>query len=195
MLRSASLEIPPHKSGAISNTDPQPTLERSQVSGKLKDSAQAQIVPVTQFEVGDRVRFLRHHHGKDDWSGKSARISTINQNGWLQVDVEGHEGVRFTLHPDWVEHMLEQPHKGPSEQPEPVIPQSWVDEPDPESLAITDISFVPQMKALPRFQAGDRLYINHLHKQDNGWVAEITEVIEVVDDYVKVIVEIPRQSS
>ncbi|MGB8702652.1 MAG: DUF3102 domain-containing protein [Thermosynechococcaceae cyanobacterium] len=55
------------------------------------------------FEIGDRVRILRRQNGQDKWSGYVGNVWEITVDGWLRVDVEGHQGVRFTLHPDWVE--------------------------------------------------------------------------------------------
>jgi hypothetical protein len=55
------------------------------------------------FSVGDRIRIIRREQGPDKkWTGKIAKIWEITDGGWLRVNVEGHKGVKFTLHPDWV---------------------------------------------------------------------------------------------
>jgi Protein of unknown function (DUF3102) len=54
------------------------------------------------FGVGDRIRITRREQGPDKWSGKIAKIWEITDGGWLRINVEGHKGVKFTLHPDWV---------------------------------------------------------------------------------------------
>jgi len=88
---TTAAEIEAH---VAADAEPQPTPEPSPVSRKLEDSAQTKLAPVSQFQVGDRVRILRRQHGKDNWAGKTARIWQITPDGWLRVDVEGHKGVR-----------------------------------------------------------------------------------------------------
>jgi hypothetical protein len=77
-----------------------------------------------QFCIGDRIRILRRQHGEDKWTGCTAIIWEVTQNGWLRVDVEGHQGVKFTLKPEWVELMEE------LNMTEPTNPQTFSD-PDP----------------------------------------------------------------
>lgn len=59
----------------------------------------------SSFTIGDRVRILRRQHGADKWAGCTAKIWEVTQNGWLRVNIEGHQGVKFTLKPDWVERL------------------------------------------------------------------------------------------
>ncbi|MGB8703181.1 MAG: hypothetical protein WCD18_27495 [Thermosynechococcaceae cyanobacterium] len=56
-----------------------------------------------QCSMGDRVRIIRRQNGQDKWSGYIGNIWEITVDGWLRVAIEGKTGVRFTLHPDWVE--------------------------------------------------------------------------------------------
>lgn len=74
-----------------------------------------------QISVGDRVRILRRQHGADKWTGCTAKVWEVTPNGWLRVDVEGHQGVKFTLNPDWVE-LLEELN-----MTEPTNPQTFSD--------------------------------------------------------------------
>ncbi|HEY9825948.1 MAG TPA: DUF3102 domain-containing protein [Stenomitos sp.] len=70
----------------------------------LPDSAiPEQIQAQSTYTMGDRVRILRRQMGQDEWCGEIAKVWNISDDGWLRVDVEGHPGVRFTLHPNWVE--------------------------------------------------------------------------------------------
>lgn len=151
--------------------------------------AESSLAAAKPYGPGDRIRILRRQHGQDKWSGKAAWIREITPDGQLRVDVEGHKGVRFTLNPDWVEPMetLES-YKVPPEQ----ASQS-VDDPSPESPKIADASSRQQKRATPRFQAGDQLYINNPNQREQQWVGEVAEVIEVADDRVQVVIEIPRQ--
>jgi hypothetical protein len=74
-----------------------------------------------QFCIDDRIRILRRQHGEDKWTGCTAIIWEVTQNGWLRVDVEGHQGVKFTLKPEWVELMEE------LSMTEPTNPQTFSD--------------------------------------------------------------------
>ena len=59
------------------------------------------------FKVGDRIRIIRRQHGADDWTGSTATIWEVTTDGWLRVNVEGRDGVKFTLRQDWVELIQE----------------------------------------------------------------------------------------
>ena len=77
--------------------------------------------PVLQlFKVGDRIRIIRRQHGADDWTGSTATIWEVTTDGWLRVNVEGRDGVKFTLHPDWVE-LIQEPTMTASNQTEAEI--------------------------------------------------------------------------
>ena len=60
-------------------------------------------ISASNISVGDRVRILRRQEGEDKWTGCIAQIWEITPSGWLRVNVEGHQGVKFTLKPEWVE--------------------------------------------------------------------------------------------
>lgn len=145
-----------------------------------------------KFEVGDRVRILRRQHGGDNWTGKTAGIWQITSDGWLRVAVEGHQGVKFTLKPEWAEPVTEAPEKY-KVQPVPV-PSDWADESDPKSPEIANVPSEEQKKAVPRFQAGDWLQGTNLGQQNQEWTGEVAEVLEVTATAIKVIVQIPRSS-
>jgi len=133
-----------------SNLEPQVTPKPSQASEYLQESPQIELPPVAQFEVGDRICILRRQHGKDNWAGKTARISQITPDGWLRVDVEGHKGVKFTLKPNWVESMPELSPEQHNEQPEPVLDEGWADEPDPELPISSEQSQSNQLASLEK---------------------------------------------
>ncbi len=177
---------------AIADTQPQPPLELSQASKDVEDSVQTEPAPVTQFEVGDRVRILRRQLGKDNWSGNIAQIWELTPDGWLRVDVEGHEGVRFTLHPDWVERMPEETPEQHNEQLEQVLSPSWANEPEPESPTVTDIPPIAQREgeAAPHVQPGDWVFLGDPNQQGQRWIGEVAEVIEAAEDCIKLIVEL-----
>lgn len=149
--------------------------------------------PAEPYQAGGRVRILCRQHGKDKWSGKVARIREITSDGQLRVDVEGQKGVRFTLNPDWVEPM-ETPESY-KVQPKQASISRWADEPDPESPVIAGSAAeeLPASQPPLQLQAGDRLRLANLGQSGQQWVGEVAEVIEVAEDRVQVIIEIPRQ--
>lgn len=141
--QSAELDQAPEKLESSAQKELAPAND-FKVGDCIKLDAQAEAPVSFRFEIGDRVRILRRQHGEDNWTGKSARIWRITSDGWLRVAVEGYKGVRFTLNPTWVERMIEQPPEPPPEQPEPAIPNSGTDQPDPGPPAIAEQSQADQ---------------------------------------------------
>lgn len=148
-------------------------------------------VPPERYEVGDRSRILRRQHGEDNWTGETARIWEITSDGCLRVDVEGHPAVRFTLKSQWMERMLEEVDEQSDDQPEQLLDEGWADEPDPETPAIAKGS--SESEAPLQLEAGDRLQVTNLGKQNQKWTGEVTEVLEVTETEIMVAVRVPRQ--
>jgi hypothetical protein len=106
-----------------------------------------------KFSIGDRVRILRRQHGADKWAGCTAKIWEVTPDGWLRVDVEGHQGVKFTLQPDWVEFMEELNMTEPQDHNQPEAIQ-LEDKPShdsdtPETFVISSPSFTTEVKCTP----------------------------------------------
>jgi hypothetical protein len=102
-LESLNPEISSHE-----NDEPTDCVDVEAIT--MPDDLEKDMDPEIQksFSVGDRIRLNRREQGPDKWTGKIAKIWEITDGGWLRVNVEGHKGVKFTLHPDWVE-LLEEP--------------------------------------------------------------------------------------
>jgi Domain of unknown function (DUF4351)/Protein of unknown function (DUF3102) len=60
-----------------------------------------------QFCVGNRVRILSRQEGEDKWTGYTAKVWEVTPDGWLRVNIEGHQDIKFTLKPEWVELLEE----------------------------------------------------------------------------------------
>jgi predicted XRE-type DNA-binding protein len=83
------------------------------------------------------------------------------------------------------------------------MPQVLPDEADPESPAMVsdrpsaiaeEPSEAKPVKEVPlQFQAGDRLQVTNLAKQNEQWTGEVAEVLEVSEAEIKVIVRVPCQ--
>ncbi len=177
---------------APSGPKPQVNTALSYTRKGLEDSPQIEPALTIVFRVGARVRILRRQHGGDNWAGKTARIWQVTPDGHLQVDVEGHLGVRFTLHPDWVERMPEEIPEQHNEQLGQVLSPSWADEPHPESPTVTGIPPIAQREdeAVPHVQPGDRVFLGDPNQQGQRWMGEVAEVIEAAEDCIKLIVEL-----
>lgn len=175
----------------LTDATPRPA-ESDQAPEKLESLVQKEPAPANDFKVGDRIRILCRQHGQDEWTGKTARVWQITLDGQLRVEVEGHKGVKFTLKPEWVERMPEEPPEQQNEQPVPALDDAWVDEPDPETPAIAEApaEVQPEGEATPQFQAGDHFYLSDPKQRNRQWVGEVAEVIEASDNRTRVIVEI-----
>lgn len=158
------------------------------------DLMESTLITAKPYVAGDHIRILRRQNGADKWSGKVAKIMEVTPDGRLRVDVAEAQGVRFTLNPEWVESMSEIPESYKVQPEQASIPQG-ADEPDPESPAMADAaSGEPPLSQSPlQLQAGDRLRLANLKQSGQQWVGEVADVIEVAEDRVQVVIEIPRQ--
>jgi len=160
----------------------------NQLREERQDRAEPSLAAAKPCEPGDRIRILRRQDGQDKWSGKTARIREITPDGRLRVDVEGANGVRFTLNPDWV-----QPMETPDSykvQPEQAPQQADVPDPEAPVIAGDAAEELPANPPTLQLHAGDRLRLANLDQSDHQWVGEVAEVIEVDEDQIELIVKI-----
>lgn len=107
----------------ISETTSPLALKRGQPREEVETPAEVQPAVPMNYQIDVREAFpkgscvcINSQPGQDQWIGQTARIQQVTRDGWLKVVVEGQQGVRLTLKPEWVEIMPDETSSNLEEQ-------------------------------------------------------------------------------